>query len=151
MSLIIGCLTVICMGCLNAVRNIDKEPEIWGFIKDDIYVTSLEDTPVSSIIDELEKDARVDYTYGANKVYVKYKPDNSETWQSITTEIYELPWNDEIKDRTMYGRRPQKEDEIGVGLTLAEAYGLEIGEKIELVVNGEKKEYEITGIFKIRW
>ncbi len=147
-SLIIGCLTVICMGCLNAVRNIDKEPEIWGFIKDDIYVTSLEDTPVSGIIDELEKDRRVNYTYGANKVYSKYKPDNSETWQSITTEVYELPWNDEIKDRTMYGRRPQKEDEIGVGLTLAEEYGLEIGEKIELAVNGEKKEYEITGIFQ---
>ncbi|MDE7284405.1 MAG: ABC transporter permease, partial [Lachnospiraceae bacterium] len=147
-SLIIGCLTVICMGCLNAVRNIDKEPEIWGFIKDDIYVTSLEDTPVSSIIDELEKDRRVNYTYGANKVYVKYKPDNSETWQSITTEVYELPWNDEIKDKSMYGRRPQKEDEIGVGLTLAEEYGLEIGEKIELMVNGEKKEYEISGIFQ---
>lgn len=147
-SLVIGCLTVICMGCLNAIRNIDKEPEIWGFIKDDIYVTSLENTPVSSIIDDLEKDGRVNYTYGANKVYVKYKPDNSGTWQSITTEVYELPWNDAINDRSIYGRRPQKEDEIGVGLTLAEEYGLEIGEKIELAVNGEKKEYEITGIFQ---
>ena len=27
-SLILGCLTVIGLGCLNAVKNIDREPEI---------------------------------------------------------------------------------------------------------------------------
>lgn len=147
-SMILGCLSVICMGCLNAVRNIDKEPEVWGFIKTDIYVTSLEDMPVSEIIAELESDSRINYTYGASKISSKYKPDNRETWQSIVTEVYELPWDDEVKDRSLYGRRPLKENEIGVGLALAKEYGLEIGEQIELVVHGEKKTYEITGIFQ---
>lgn len=147
-SLILGCLMIICLGCLNAVGNIDQEPEVWGFIKTDIYVTSVEDTPVSDIIGELEDDPRVDYTYGASKVSAQYKPDHRETWQSITTEVYELPWNDAVKDRSLYGRRPLKENEIGVGLALAREYDLEVGEKIELVVNGEKKTYEITGIFQ---
>ena len=147
-SLILSSLTIVCTGCLNAVKNIDQDPETWGFIKTDIYVTSAEDTPVSAIIDELEQDPEVDYIYGVNKVYVTYKPDDISTYQSITTELYELPWNEKIKDRALYGRRPVKANEIGVGLGLAEEYGFEVGEKIELFVHGEKGEYEITEIFQ---
>ncbi len=147
-SLIFGCLACVCQGCLTAVRNIDDQPENWGFIKTDIYVTSLEDTPVSSIMDELEQDPRVDYTYGVNKVYPSYQPAEGESWQSMVTELYELPWNEKIEDRSLYGRRPREEDEISVGLTLAEEYGLTIGETMVLFVNGEKKAYEITGIFQ---
>lgn len=147
-SLILSSLAIVCTGCLNAVRNIDREPEAWGFIRTDIYVTSLEDTPVSAIIDELEKDPKVDYTYGANKVYVTYKPDDQDDYQSIMTELYELPWNEKIKDRSLYGRRPSAENEIGVGLGLAREYGFEVGEKIELLVNGENGMYEITEIFQ---
>ena len=147
-SLILGCLSILCLGCLNAVQNIDREPEMWGFIKTDIYVTSLENVPVSGIIPELENDPRVDYTYGANKISAQYKPDPGGTWQSIATEIYELPWNDKVKDRALEGRRPLKNDEIGVGLALARTYGLEVGESIELVVNGKRAEYTITGIFQ---
>lgn len=147
-SLILSSLTVVLTGCLSALGNIDKDPEAWGFIRTDIYVTSLKDTPVSTIIDELKKDSRVDYTYGVNKVYVTYKPDNTDTYQSIMTELYELPWNDKIKDRVLYGRRPDRENEIGIGLGLADEYGLKVGEKIELVVNGIKKEYEITELFQ---
>ena len=148
LSLILSSLTITCTGCLNAVRNIDQDPETWGFIRTDIYVTSVGDTPVSDIIDELEKDPRIDYTYGVNKVYVTYKPDDKSTYQSITTELYELPWNEKIKDHALYGRRPDRGNEIGVGLGLAQEYGLEIGEKIELFVNGERGEYEITEIFQ---
>lgn len=147
-SLILSSLTVVLSGCLSAVRNIDKEPEAWGFIRTDIYVTSVEDTPVSAITDELNEDPKVDYTYGVNKVYVAYKPDNTDTYQNITTELYELPWNDKMKDRALYGRRPDRADEIGIGFGLADEYGLEVGEKIELVVNGTKKAYEITEIFQ---
>ena len=147
-SLILSSLTIVCMGCLNAVKNIDREPEAWGFIRTDIYVTSLEDTPVSAIIDELKNDTRVDYTYGVNKVYVMYKPSEQDTYLSIMTELYELPWNEKIKDRALYGRRPIMENEIGVGLGLANEYDLTVGKKIELVVNGKKGEYEITEIFQ---
>ena len=147
-SLILSSLTIACIGCLNAVGNIDMEPETWGFITTDIYATSVEDTPVSAIIAELGKDPKVDYTYGVNKIYVTYKPDHQDTYQSITTELYELPWNEKIKDRALYGRRPDKENEIGVGLGLAQEYGLEVGEKIELFVNGKKGEYEITELFQ---
>lgn len=147
-SLILGCLTVVCMGCLNAVQNIDQEPEIWGFIRTDIYATAMSDVPVSSIIEELEQDSQIDYIYGANKITSQYKSDNRDTWQSIATEVYELPWNEKIKDRSLYGRRPLNENEVGIGLALAREYGLEVGEKIELAVNGEKKTYEITGIFQ---
>ena len=147
-SLILGCLSVVCFGCLNAVKNIDREPEAWGILKTDIYVTSLDGTPVSTVTEELEKEPEVEYTYGANKIYSKYKPDHQDTWQSIVTELYELPWNEKIEDKSLYGRRPQKEGEISVGVTLARQYGLEAGEKMELYVNGEKKEFEITGIFR---
>lgn len=147
-SLIFGGLASVCMGCLNAVRNIDQDPETWGFIRSDIYVSSLQDTPVSAVIDELGQDTRVDYTYGVNKVYPKYQPRKGENWQSMVTELYELPWNGKVKDKSLYGRRPEKEDEISVGKTLAEEYGLHVGETMELFVNGEKKEYEITGIFQ---
>ena len=147
-SLILGCLSVVCFGCLNAVKNIDREPEAWGILKTDIYVTSLDGTPVSTVREELEKEPEVEYTYGANKIYSKYKPDHQDTWQSIVTELYELPWNEKIEDKSLYGRRPQKEGEISVGVTLARQYGLEAGEKMELYVNGEKKEFEITGIFR---
>lgn len=147
-SLILGSLTVIGLGCLNAVQNIDQEPEIWGFIKTDIYITSLEDTPVSVILPELQNDSRVAFTYGVNKVTAQYKPAPGAAWQSAPAEVYELPWNDEVEDRTLYGRRPQQENEVGIGLTLAREYGLEVGEKIELAVNGKKAEYEITGIFQ---
>ena len=119
-SLILSSLTIVCTGCLNAVQNIDMDPETWGFIKTDIYITSLEDTPVSAIMDELKKDPKVDYPYGVNKVYVTYRPDDQDSYQSITTELYELPWNEKIKDRALYGGRPVKENEIGVGLGLAQ-------------------------------
>lgn len=147
-SLILSSLTVVCAGCLNAVKNIDQEPETWGFIRTDIYVTSVEDTPVSAITDELEKDPQIDYLYGVNKVYVTYKPNDQNTYQSITTELYELPWNEKIKDRSLYGRRPLRENEVGVGLGLAKKYGFETGDTIELLVNGKKGKYEITEIFQ---
>lgn len=147
-SLILGCLSVLCLGSLYAVQNIDREPELWGFLDTDIYVTSLEDIPVSAILSELEKEPQVAYAYGVNKISSQYKPGHLDTWQSIVTELYELPWNDHIKDRSLYGRRPMKENEIGIGLTLAEKYGLQVGESIELTVNGEKRSYEITGIFQ---
>lgn len=134
-SMIFSCLAAVCFGGLNAVENIDKEPEVWGFIRTDIYITSLEDTPVSTVIKELEKDPRVDYIYGVNKVHPKYLPENENTWKSMVAELYELPWDEKIEDRSLYGRRPQKENEIGVGLSLAEEYGLKIGKKMELFIN----------------
>lgn len=147
-SMILSCLAVVCTGCLNAVKNIDREPEMWGFIRTDIYVTSTENVPVSAIINELEKNPKVDYTYGVNKIYVPYKPHGKNEYQSIVAELYELPWNERIKDKSLYGRRPVRENEISVGVGLAKDYGLEIGEKMELFINGEKREYEITGIFQ---
>ncbi|MCI8706402.1 MAG: FtsX-like permease family protein [Lachnospiraceae bacterium] len=148
MSLIFGGLATVCVGCLNSVRNIDEDPETWGFIRTDIYVSSLEDTPVSAVIGELGEDPRVDYTYGVNKVYPKYQPGKGESWRSMVAELYELPWNEKVKDKSLFGRRPQKENEIGIGMALAEEYGLQIRETMELFINGEKKEYEITGIFQ---
>ena len=147
-SLILGCMAVVCFGCLNAVRQIDQEPEAWGILKTDIYVTSQDGTPVSTVTEDLENAPEVGYVYGVNKIYSKYKPDQEETWQSMVTELYELPWNENIEDQSLYGRRPQKEDEISVGTALAQRYGFEVGESIELYVNGEKKEFEITGIFR---
>ncbi|MCM1257988.1 MAG: ABC transporter permease [Roseburia sp.] len=146
--LVFSSLAIVCMGCLNAVKNIDKEPEAWGFIKTDIYVSSLKNTPVSTVVEELEKDPRIDYTYGVNKVYATYRPENQSEYQSITTELYELPWNKKIKDRSLYGSRPEKENQIGVGLGLAEEYGFEVGDKIELSVNGKVGEYKVTEIFQ---
>lgn len=147
-SLILSCLVTVSTGCLNAVQNIDKEPAVWGFIRTDIYVTSLSATPVSSILKTLEKDERVDYTYGVNKIYVTYQPYQQDVYQSITTETYELPWNEKIKDESIQGRRPERTDEIGIGLGLARLYGLEAGDTIELFVNGKKGAYTITGIFQ---
>lgn len=147
-SLIFGCLIILGLGCLNAVRDIDQEPEIWGFIKTDIYVTSLEETAVSDIIEELENAPQVRYTYGVNKIVCQFKPEDGETWQNITTEVYELPWHEKIKDRFLKGRRPLHEDEVGIGLALSQKYGLDVGESMELMVNGRKAQYKITGIFQ---
>lgn len=147
-SLIFGCLAAVCFGCLNAIENIDKEPETWGFIQTDIYVTSAEDTPVSSIIDELEQDPKIDYSYGVNKIYPKYQAGGFNSWQNMTAEIYELPWNANIEDKSLYGVRPQKENEISIGLALAEKYNLEIGNTMDLFMGGERKTYVITGIFQ---
>ncbi len=148
LSLILGCLTVTCLGCLNAIRNMDQDPELWGFIKSDIYVTSVEDTPVSHILEDLESDPRVMYTYGVNKVTAQYKPKQGETWKNIPTEVYQLPWNENVKDRSLYGRRPLDENEVGIGLALSQEYGLTVGDSIELMVNGKKAVYQITGIFQ---
>ena len=148
LSLVLSGLVVVCTGCLNSIRNIDKEPEAWGFTKTDIYVTSLESTPVSAVIGELEKDPKIDYIYGVNKVYVSYKTGEGKGYQSITTELYELPWKEKIKDYSLYGSRPGKENQIGAGLGLVEDYGFAVGDRIELTVNGEKGEYEITEIFQ---
>lgn len=148
LSLVLSSLAVVCTGCLNSIENIDREPEAWGFTKTDIYVTSLESTPVSAVIGELEKDPRIDYTYGVNKVYVSYKPGAGKGYQSIATELYELPWKEKIKDYSLYGSRPEKENQIGAGLGLVEDYGFAVGDRIELIVNGEKGEYEITEIFQ---
>ncbi|MCI8418751.1 MAG: FtsX-like permease family protein [Lachnospiraceae bacterium] len=147
-SLILGSLTILSLGCLHAVKNIDQEPELWGFIKSDIYVTSMKATPVSDIIEELEGDPRVLYTYGVNKVTSQYKPAHGQTWQNIPTEVYQLPWKDEVKDRSLYGRRPLQEYEVGIGLALSQAYGFKVGDSMELLVNGKKASYEITGIFQ---
>lgn len=147
-SMIFGCLLISGLGCLKAVANIDEDPEVWGFIKTDIYVTSTKNKPVSTIVEELEKDPRVQYTYGVNKGVTRYKPKDREAWQNIVTEIYEMPWKNEGKDRSLYGRRPVKENEVGVGLSLAKTYGLEVGQKIDLMVNGSVKTYEVTGIFQ---
>lgn len=147
-SLILGCLTILCLGCLNAVGEIDQEPELWGFIKTDVYVTSLEDTPVSSIIEELKHSPYVLYTYGVNKVTAQYRPEDKTAWQNIPMEVYELPWNEKIKDRSLYGRRPVRENEVGVGLALSQKYGLKVGGQIEIMINGKKAQYEITGIFQ---
>ena len=147
-SMILGCLAVSFLGCLNAVKNIDQDPELWGFIQTDIYVTSSADTPVSAIITELEQDPRIRYTYGANKISSQYRPAGQKNWQNIVTELYELPWKEEIRDRSLYGRRPVRENEIGVGLAFADQYGLQVGDSLELTVNGRKNSYEITGIFQ---
>ncbi len=148
LSLILGSLSILCLGCLHAAGNIDRDPEIWGFIKTDIYVTSLGGTPVSGIIGELEQDPRVLYTYGVNKVSSQYQTGSGEGWRTIPAEVYELPWKEQVKDRSLCGRRPVREGEVGVGLALARQYGLNIGQTVTLVVNGRKGQYEITGIFQ---
>lgn len=148
MSLVLGCLTAVCLGGLQAVQDIDQEPEVWGFIRTDIYVTSQSARPVSGLIGELREDPRVDYTYGANKVAAQYKPEGGGAWQSIPVEIYQLPWGEAIKDHALYGRRPQKEGEAGIGLALAKAYGLEPGGRMELVIGGQKQEFAVTGVFQ---
>ena len=56
-----------------------------------------------------------------------------------------------MKDKSLYGRRPEKEDEISVGKTLAEEYGLHVGETMELFINGEKKVTENSEIICSYW
>lgn len=147
-SLVLGCLTILCIGSLKAINNIDEEPEIWGFIRSDIYITSLEDAPVSGILEELKEDQRVDYAYGVNRIYPQYKPQGQQGYQSIAASLYEIPWNPKVNHKFLEGRAPQKEDEIALGLGLVETYGLGVGDTMELFVNGKNRNYQIVGTFQ---
>jgi len=131
---------------ITSLDNLYSNRGYWGFSNADFLVTM---TPAEkdSIVEKLENDSDIQgmttmdqYTsVGMNKKY--------EQSASFFATVFDGSL-DAIKQPNIKGKNPKKAGEISLALNSSKKYEKEIGDNIEIIVNGKKADYKVVGIYQ---
>lgn len=55
---------------------------------------------------------------------------------------------DEIGYENVKGRNPASDSEISIGVNIARSLGVDVGEPLDIYINGEKRTFTVTGIYQ---
>lgn len=142
-------VVVFSVNVFTSIQNMDKDMSVWGMDKSDVRVELNNGYyEENQIIDEILVDERVDKA----SAVMEYFPVSIEAVGDIAStvlvgNIYEKSLDD-MGLENIEGCNPSESDEISLGVNTAKKYGVSIGEKFSLVINGKKLEFIITGIFQ---
>lgn len=144
-----------CFTFINSILSIDQTMAMWGFDSSDITarVESLSDVSYEEFRNDLLEDDRIEnfniYS-DINGVIPAHK--NSETGvitdsMSVLLSVVDGSY-EKIGFTNIEGRDPVSNDEISIGVNLAQKYDKKIGDFIEVYIQGERCSYMVTGIYQ---
>lgn len=154
LSLTISLSLIVLFGNLNfTVSKMKDNSNIWfGIPKSDVYISlkGITNNELKNILEDIESNKKVkNYIYGTQMVgNVKLDIEKYH----INTSLYGITsmnsYSSNNKITTISGHNPQKDNEVAVSSNILKDSGLEIGDYIELSVDGNKTTYLISGSYK---
>lgn len=148
-SLVTVVVVVFSINVFTSIQNMGDDMSVWGMDTSDIRI-SLNDgyTDQTEIIDELLNDSRV----SLHSKVLEYMPASIEATDDIAStlivgNIYENSL-DNLGLENIDGVNPEGGDEISLGINTAKKYGVKVGDKFSVVINGKKLELNVSGIYQ---
>lgn len=143
--------TVLIFGfiLLNSISNIGKTSGEWGYDASDMVGTIYNAAvfPRESFEQELQQDARIS-GYGWISYAGGVLPSEGErAARNFQVSVLDGSY-DEMGFKVLKGRNPGNETEIALGVNLAKELGKDIGDRVEILINGEKHQLLLSGIYQ---
>lgn len=146
-AVLLSTVMMACFSVYTSAANINTQPQEWGLMKMDIFQIPTGDVNSREVLDELKKDPRVAYVYGAHRNTVHVKVDTESQYTQVSIEAYETPLDPNVKLYYYEGRMPESMEEAAVGYGLARNMNIKLGD--DLLVNkfGKLINVKVTGIY----
>ncbi|WNS46328.1 FtsX-like permease family protein [Paenibacillus sp. MMS20-IR301] len=143
---------------LNSIYQMQETSPLWGYDSSDVVVmvTNAVEFDRSGLIQDISADPRVldlnwiGYTIGVAAADRSGNPEASGSRpQSVNIPLTVVEGSmDEIGLASTTGRNPHNRNEISIGINISRELHKEIGDIVELFIEGEKHSFTVTGIYQ---
>lgn len=139
---------------LNSIISIQKTSPLWGYDDSDVAVTVFNKFAFSRT--DFEKDLaaekrikNIGWYGGLNGVIVSEKQLDSEKSTTMNINIGAVDGSyDELGLATLKGRNPINKNEIALGVNVAKDLNKDIGDVVEVYLEGKKHSLMVSGIYQ---
>ncbi len=143
---------------LNSIYQMQETSPLWGYDSSDVVlvVVNPSDFKHESIEADIQADSRVLNLNWAGNVIGVVPADNTQSVgstgnrsQSLSIPITVVNGSlDEIGFASLSGRNPHNRNEISIGINISRQLKKELGDIIELYIEGERSSFTVTGIYQ---
>ncbi|CQR54780.1 ABC transporter permease [Paenibacillus riograndensis] len=143
---------------LNSIYQMQETSPLWGYDSSDvvIMITNTSEFDREQVENDMGSDARVrnlnwiGYTIGVAPADQTRRSDPADSRaQSVNIPLTVVEGSmDEIGLASITGRNPHNRNEISIGINVSRELGKEVGDIVELYIEGEKHSFTVTGIYQ---
>ncbi|MBA9087973.1 putative ABC transport system permease protein [Fontibacillus solani] len=156
LSTIMSAVLVLGFVLIYSISNIKQTLPLWGYDSSDIYlrVVNVPAFSYEEISKKLVSDPRVKNIGWAGYVFGVVSPDKNLSSEHANTQPVNFQINildgrfDEIGFTTLKGENPQSKNEIAIGISVAKKLKKEVGDVVEVYIEGNKHTLTVTGIYQ---
>ena len=138
---------------LTSITGIVQTAAKWGYDNANIaaVVVNKSTFPKEDFKQWLQEDARIKHAGWQGNITGVVSPDPSRDAKgqisSVALSVLDGSYQD-LGFETLEGNNPQQENEMAIGVGVAESLNKEPGDFLELYIEGEKRTFLITGIYQ---
>lgn len=138
---------------LTSITGIDQTAAKWGYDNANIAAVVVNKTtfPRAELQNVLEEDPRIKNVGWQGNITGVILPDDSTDVASQSTSLYLRVLDGSYQDlgfETLRGNNPELENEISIGVSVAKMFNKDMGDLIDLYIEGEKRTFMISGIYQ---
>lgn len=138
---------------LTSITGIYQTAAKWGYDNANIAAVVVNKTtfPRAELQNVLEEDPRIKNVGWQGNITGVILPDDSTDVASQSTSLYLRVLDGSYQDlgfETLRGNNPELENEISIGVSVAKMLNKNMGDLIDLYIEGEKRTFMISGIYQ---
>jgi putative ABC transport system permease protein len=138
---------------LTSITGIYQTAAKWGYDNANIAAVVVNKTtfPRAELQNVLEEDPRIKNVGWQGNITGIILPDDSTDVASQSTSLYLRVLDGSYQDlgfETLRGNNPELENEISIGVSVAKMFNKDMGDLIDLYIEGEKRTFMISGIYQ---
>ncbi|OPG95100.1 ABC transporter permease [Chryseobacterium mucoviscidosis] len=138
---------------LTSITGIDQTAAKWGYDNANIaaVVVNKATFPKNELKQVLEEDSRIKNMGWQGNITGIVSPESSAGMAGQSTSLYLSVLDgsyQELGFETLRGTNPERENEISIGVSVASMLNKDLGDLIDLYIEGEKRTFMITGIYQ---
>ncbi|MGX1831753.1 ABC transporter permease [Paenibacillus taichungensis] len=138
---------------LTSITGIYQTAAQWGYDNAHIaaVVVNKNTFPQAELKQVLGKDSRIRNVGWQGNITGVVSPESTSEMQGQSTSLYLSVLDgsyQELGFETLKGDNPRQANEVAIGVSVAKTLNKELGDLIELYIEGEKRTFIITGIYQ---
>ena len=134
---------------INSIFSMNQTTSEWGYDNADVSLEILNQDSqlVNHINKEIMEDSRVKDFVVMGGTYALVSSDSSPLTQGIQMTTASGDY-DEIGYKNLIGKNPKSPNEISIGVGIAKNFNKNIGDNLDLYLQGKKATFKIVGIYQ---
>ncbi|QLG38361.1 FtsX-like permease family protein [Paenibacillus sp. FSL W7-1088] len=138
---------------LTSITGIYQTAAKWGYDNANIaaVVVNKSTFPKDELKQVLEKDPRIKNVGWQGNITGVVSPESSAKMAGQSTSLYLSVLDGNYKElgfETLRGTNPERENEISIGVGVARMLNKDLGDLIDLYIEGEQRTFMITGVYQ---
>lgn len=143
--------TSFSLNLLYSMKNSGNSSQYWGFGKCDVSIL-LKEELAQEEINNLIKDIESDYRVNISALNYSYIKSSIGKYKDMPPRnFYIMVYNkflDELGFDNLKGRNPRGENEVSIAANTSKKYNKDVGDYINLYINGQEKTFLVTGVYQ---